>query len=33
MSTNSAWDEIENMKGNVAATSADIVDMKNEIQT
>ena len=31
-STNSAWEEIENMKGNMAAVSADIVGMKSEIQ-
>ena len=31
-STNSAWEEIKNMKGNMATASADIVGMKNEIQ-
>ena len=29
---NNAWGEIENMKGNMAAASADIVGMKSEIQ-
>ena len=31
-STNSVWDEIENIKGNMAAASADVVGMKSEIQ-
>ena len=29
---NNAWEEIDNMKGNMAAASADIVGMKKEIQ-
>ena len=29
---NNAWEEIDNIKGNMAAASADIVGMKSEIQ-
>ena len=29
---NNAWEEVENIKGNMAAASADIVGMKSEIQ-
>ena len=29
---NNAWEQIENIKGNMAAASADIVGMKSEIQ-
>ena len=31
-SMNNAWEEIDNIKGNMAAASADIVGMKSEIQ-
>ena len=31
-SLNNAWEEIDNIKGNMAAASADIVGMKSEIQ-